>query len=194
MVTVEEIPMLPVTLRNEATIRPHYEAVRKYAQEKAVTATLRNVARLRQNDPNLANLIDEIGQPSQAWIDKQVALMIENDTAEREALQLDREPLSVELATKTARADHERQMRTYFTLNPEVGRKLYFDAGTFPATLDALKLGRGVVIACADYDALERAHGANTADLVRDVDGEMWMNATAAEVAAWVTRFCEVWQ
>lgn len=189
--------MLPVTLRNEHVVRPHYEAARKFTQERSITQALRTIARLRQHDPLLSDLIDEIGQPSKAWLDRNVKLMMDNDKADRaavvEAGGSEREALTEELALTVAKADHERIMRDYFSANPEAARQMYYNTGAFPATLDALKLGMGIVIACTDYDALTASHGANTADVVRSEDSDLWQMTTAAEVADWVTRFCEVW-
>jgi len=196
--TIADIPMLPITLGNEQVVRPHYEEARKHAQERGVTRTLRTIARLRQHDPLLANLIDEIGMPSKVWLDRSVRLMLENDAHDRAAVReqggSEREPLTEEFARTIAKADHERTMRDYFSASPEVARQMYYDASEFPATLDTLKLGRGVVIACADYDALERVYGANAGTLVRNENSELWMTATAAEVAEWLTRFCEAWK
>lgn len=195
MLRIADIPILPITLGNEAKVRPHYEAVRTFCQERGVTRYLQTVARLRKRDPQLSELIDNVGQASTAWIDKQVLRMLENDAEFIRESGSDREPLTEELARKTANEDHSKRLREYFAANPEAMRLLYFDFGAFPTTLEALKYGISIIIACADYEAIERTHGAETANVIRSGEGsEYWQAATATEVAEWVNRFCEAWQ
>lgn len=195
MIPISDIPILPITLGNEAKVRPHYDAVRSFCQERGVTRYLQTVARLRKRDPQLSDLIDNVGQPSGQWIDKQVLRMLENDAEFLRESGSDREPLTEEIARKTANEDHSKRLREYFAANPEAMRLLYFDFGAFPTTLEALKFGVGVIIACADYDAVERTHGAETVEAIRAGESsEYWQRATATEVAEWVNRFCEAWQ
>lgn len=197
MFTISDIKPLPITLANEHRVRPFYDKVRAFMQEKNAVAMMRTVARLRVADPMLSELIDEFGRPSDAWYAKQVDVMLSNDAAFREHQQSEglptSEPLTRELATETAKADHKRIMSEYFVGNPEVARQLYFDFGAYPVTLEGLKIGIDTIRGCGDLDALEATHGANARELVA-TDSEFWQNVTAAEVAAWVTRFCEVWQ
>lgn len=197
MFTISDIKPLPITLANEHRVRPFYDKVRAFMQEKNAVAMMRTVARLRVADPMLSELIDELGRPSDAWYAKQVDVMLSNDAAFREHQQSEglptSEPLTRELATETAKADHKRIMSEYFVGNPEVARQLYFDFGAYPVTLEGLKIGIDTIRGCGDLDALEATHGANARELVA-TDSEFWQNVTAAEVAAWVTRFCEVWQ
>lgn len=197
MFTISDIKPLPITLANEYRVRPFYDKVRAFMQEKNAVAMMRTVARLRVADPMLSELIDEFGRPSDAWYAKQVDVMLSNDAAFREHQQSEglptSEPLTRELATETAKADHKRIISEYFVGNPEVARQLYFDFGAFPATLEGLKMGIDTIRGCGDLDALEAAHGANARELVA-TDSEFWQNVTAAEVADWVTRFCEAWQ
>lgn len=197
MISIADIPALPITLANEHKVRPFYDKVRTFCQERNAVAMMRIIARLRSADPTLGELIDEVGRPSEVWMLKQVDLMLSNDAAFRannEAEGIASGPeLTRELATETAKKDHARYMTEYFTANPNVSRQLYFDFGAFPATLEGLKFGIGIMRACADYDALQATHGASTADMVRAEHGELWDNATAAEVAVWVNRFCEGW-
>lgn len=204
MINLADIPHLPVTLGNEATVRKHYDAVRSFCQTQGVQSMLRTIARMRSNDPVLRDLIDEVGQPSAAWIQRQVDLMLSNDQAERNYINEQREavgqmpldsvPLNKEQATEIARKDHAERMREYFGVNPEAARLLYFNFAAFPSTLDALKLGRDVVIGCADWKAVEAKHGGESVQAWCNVDGEQWQSATATEVAEWVNRFCEAWQ
>jgi len=195
MLPISDIPILPITLGNEPKVRPYYEAVRSFCQERGVTRYLQTVARLRKRDPQLSDLIDNVGQPSAQWIDKQVLLMLQNDAEFLRESGSDREPLTEELARKTANEDHTKRLREYFAANPEAMRLLYFDFGAFPTTLEALKYGIGVIVACADYEAVERTHGAEIAELIKSGEqSQYWQGATAAEVAEWVNRFCEVWQ
>lgn len=195
MVAISDIPILPITLGNEAKVRPHYEAVRTFCQERGVTRYLQTVARLRKRDPQLSDLIDNVGQASGQWIDKQVLRMLENDSEFLRETGSDREPLTEEIARKTANEDHSKRLREYFAANPEAMRFLYFDFGAFPTTLEALKYGVAVIVACADYDAVERRHGAEMVESIRAGESsEYWQAATATEVAEWVNRFCEAWQ
>lgn len=197
MLTIADIQPLPITLANEHVIRPHFDKVRAFAQEKNAVGMMRTVARLRVADPMLSDLIDEFGRPSDVWFAKQVDTMISNDAAFREHHTSEglatTEPLTREMANETAKKDHTRIMSEYFVANPEVARQLYFDFGAYPATLEGLKIGIDTIRHCADLDALERAHGGNARELIT-TDSEFWQNVTAAEVAAWVTRFCELWQ
>ena len=197
MFTISDIKPLPITLANEHRVRPFYDKVRAFMQEKNAVAMMRTVARLRVADPMLSELIDEFGRPSDAWFAKQVDVMLSNDAAFREHQQSEglptAEPLTRELATETAKADHKRIMSEYFVGNPEVARQLYFDFGAYPVTLEGLKIGIDTIRGCGDLDALEATHGANARELVA-TDSEFWQNVTAAEVADWVTRFCEAWQ
>lgn len=197
MFTIADIQPLPITLANEHKIRPFYDKVRAFMQEKNAVGMMRTVARLRVADPMLSELLDEFGRPSETWFTKQVDVMLSNDAAFREHQQSEglptAEPLTRELAIETAKKDHTRIMSEYFVANPEVARQLYFDFGAFPATLEGLKMGIDTIRGCGDLDALEAAHGGNARELVV-TDSEFWQNVTAAEVAAWVTRFCEDWQ
>lgn len=192
--TLDTIPMLPLTLANEQTVRPHYEAVKAFCQERGAARMLRTIAQLRKADPAFAELVDEVGRPNPQWQAEQVRIMLANDAAFREAGEHKGEPLTEAKAAETAKADHDAKLKTYFAMQPEVARRMYFDFGAFPVTLEALKFGRGVIIACADYDALTAAHGANTADVVRNAESDFWQNVTAPEVAVWMDRFCEAWQ
>lgn len=199
MFTIADIPIIAITLGNEHKVRPIYDRARAYMQEKNAVYMMRTIARLRAHDPMLGELIDELGRPSAVWMDKQVQTMLDNDEAYRAHQQSEgqeqAQPLTRELATETAKKDHVRIMAEYFTANPEAARQLYFDFGAFPASLEALKMGIDIIRQCTDYDALERAHGANAGGVVRSSDdSDFWQGATAAEVAEWVTRFCERWQ
>jgi hypothetical protein len=193
---VEEIPMLPLTLGNEQTIRPYYERVRDYCQTHGVQQMVRTIARLRANDPALHALIDEAGRPSDVWIAKQVTTMLANDKMAREFNELAKDvpELTREAAEAIARKDHEKAMTDYFGMNPGAAQKLYFDFAAFPETLAALKLGRDVIIGCADYDAVDAAHGSENAQALADAESDFWKAAQASEVAAWINNFRAVWQ
>lgn len=199
MISIVDIPALPVTLANEHKVRPVYDRLRTFMQERNAVAMMRTIARLRAHDPMLGELIDEVGRPSAVWMAKQVQTMLDNDAAFREHQASESvetsAPLAREMADATAKADHARIMAEYFRGNPEVARQLYFDFGAFPVSLEGLKVGIDAIRECADYDALERTHGANAANMARSNDeAELWQNATAAEVADWVNRFCGQWQ
>lgn len=192
--TLADIQPLPITLANEHIVRPQYDRVRAFCQERNAVAMLRTVARLRAEDEALAALIDEFGRPSQTWLDKQVRTMLDNDRAYREHVPETSGPeLTEEVARETAKADHTRILTDYLQSRPDVSRKLYFDFGAFPVTLEGLKFGIDVIRAVGDLNAVEATHGANARILV-ETDSEFWQNVTAAEVAAWVSRFCEGWQ
>lgn len=197
MFTIADIQPLPITLANEHKIRPFYDKVRAFMQEKNAVSMMRTVARLRVADPMLSELLDEFGRPSESWFTKQVEVMLSNDVAFREHRQSEglptAEPLTRELAIETAKKDHARIMSEYFVANPEVARQLYFDFGAYPVSLEGLKIGIDTIRGCGDLDALEATYGANARESVV-TDSEFWQNVTAAEVAAWVTRFCEAWQ
>ena len=204
MITLAQIPHLPVTLANEAKVREHYDRVRTYCQSHGVQQMVRTIARLRGNDPVLRDLIDEVGQPSAAWLERHTTMMLDNDVAERQYTNeqreamgqtpLDSPALTKEQAAEIVKKDHAERMRQYFAVNPEAARQMYFDFGAFPATLDALKVGRGIILGCADWDAVAGKHGAENANVWQDENGECWQTVTATEVAEWVNRFCEAWQ
>lgn len=192
--TLDTVPMLPLTLANEQTIRPHYDRTKAFCQERGAARMLQTIARLRKADSGFAELVDEVGRPNPSWAEKQVRIMLANDAAFHEAGEAKGEPLTEAKAAEIVKADHDRVIRDYFTQKPEVARQMYFDFGAFPVTLEALKFGRGVIIACADYDALDAMHGANACELLRSEGSDFWQNVDASEVAAWMDRFCEAWQ
>ena len=192
--TLDIIPMLPLTLANENAVRPHYDATKAFCQERGAARMLRTIAQLRKADPSFAELVDELGRPNPSWQAEQVRIMLANDAAFREHGDHKGEALTEAKAAEIAKADHDAKLKTYFAMQPEAARRMYFDFGAFPVTLEALKFGRSVIIACADYNALAATHGASTADVVRDKDSEFWQNVTAPEVAQWMDRFCEAWQ
>ena len=192
-----EVHHLPVTLRNEQVCKAAYLRVKEFMQSRSIEATLRNIARLRANHEELAELIDEVGMLNIRTILARALTLQDAHKAEWEYRgkllaeegkeQGEYEPMPGDAAQAIAKEELQASLTTYLKDKPEIGKSLYFDVEAFPASLEALKMGIAIIRETCDR---ERITSDESAKIDSDNDSDFWQGVSASEVAAYVTNFC----
>lgn len=192
-----EIDHLPVTLRNERLCKEWYVRVRDHIQKRSVEHTLKNIARLRNEYEDIAELIDEVGMINQRTVSLRIKTLKEAHQAEHDyqneqrrenkEQELNYEPLSDEAAKAIAEKELQESLTVLLQDNPEIGRRLYFNVDSFPVTMESLILGIQVIRATCDRSKLSKEE----IELIDSSNkSEFWLDVSASEVAAYVDNFC----
>lgn len=192
-----DIKHLPVTLRNERTCKEWYLRVREHIQKRSVEHTLKNIARLRHEYEDIAELIDEVGMINQRTVSRRIEHVKEAHKAEHDyqnelrrdnkEVEIEYEPITDEAAKAIAEKELQDSLTVLLTDNPEIGRQLYFNVDSFPKTMESLVLGIQVIRATCDRSLLQE----NEIALIdSNNDSEFWQDVSAAEVASYVDNFC----
>jgi hypothetical protein len=192
-----EITHLPVTLRNERVCKEWYVRVKEHIQKRSVEHTLRNIARLRNEYEDLAELIDEVGMINQRTVlirsmHVKEAHQAEHDwqnelRRERKESEHEYEPLTPEAAKGIAEKELQDSLTMLLQDNPEIGRELYFNVEAFPKTMESLVLGIHCIRATCDRGKLSEEQ---IASIDSNNESEFWQDVSASEVAAYVDKFC----
>ena len=192
-----DITHLPVTLRNERICKEWYVRIKEHIQKRSVEHTLRNIARLRNEYEDLAELIDEVGMINQRTVMQRALHVREAHEAEhdyqnelrreRKEAEIAYEPLSAEAAKGIAEKELQDSLTVLLQDNPEIGRELYFNVESFPKTMESLILGIECVRATCDRGKLTDEQ---ITLLDSSNDSEFWQDVSASEVAAYVDKFC----
>jgi hypothetical protein len=98
------------------------------------------------------------------------------------------QPMTDEAAKAIAEKDMQDNLKTYIKDNLDVGKQLYFDTEKFPTTIEALKVGIGIV-----RDTIDRNKLTDEQNMLieSELDSEYWQNVSAQEVADYVDYFCK---
>jgi hypothetical protein len=192
-----EITHLPVTLRNERVCKDWYVRVKEHVQKRSVEHTLRNIARLRNEYEDLAELIDEVGMINQRTVLVRSMHVKEAHEAEhnwqnelrreRKEPEHEYEPLTPEAAKGIAEKELQDSLTLLLQDNPEIGRELYFNVEAFPKTMESLVLGIHCIRATCDRSKLSEEQ---VALIDSSNESEFWQDVSASEVAAYVDKFC----
>lgn len=192
-----EITHLPVTLRNERVCKDWYVRVKEHVQKRSVEHTLRNIARLRNEYEDLAELIDEVGMINQRTVLVRAMHVKEAHEAEhnwqnelrreRKEPEHEYEPLTPEAAKGIAEKELQDSLTLLLQDNPEIGRELYFNVEAFPKTMESLILGIHCIRATCDRSKLSEEQ---VALIDSNNESEFWQDVSASEVAAYVDKFC----
>lgn len=192
-----EITHLPVTLRNERVCKDWYVRVKEHVQKRSVEHTLRNIARLRNEYEDLAELIDEVGMINQRTVLVRSMHVKEAHEAEhnwqnelrreRKEPEHEYEPLTPEAAKGIAEKELQDSLTLLLQDNPEIGRELYFNVEAFPKTMESLILGIHCIRATCDRSKLSEEQ---VALIDSSNESEFWQDVSASEVAAYVDKFC----
>lgn len=192
-----EITHLPVTLRNERVCKEWYVRVKEHIQKRSVEHTLRNIARLRNEYDDLAELIDEVGMINQRTVLIRSQHVKEAHEAEHEfqnqlrrdnkEQEIEYEPISDEAAKAIAEKELQESLTHLLQDNPEIGRELYFNVESFPKTMESLVLGIHCIRATCDRSKLSEQQ---IALIDSNNESEFWQDVSASEVAAYVDKFC----
>ena len=192
-----EITHLPVTLRNERVCKEWYVRVKEHVQKRSVEHTLRNIARLRNEYEDLAELIDEVGMINQRTVLVRAMHVKEAHEAEhnwqnelrreRKEAEHEYEPLTPEAAKGIAEKELQDSLTLLLQDNPEIGRELYFNVEAFPKTMESLILGIHCIRATCDRSKLSEEQ---VALIDSSNESEFWQDVSASEVAAYVDKFC----
>ena len=192
-----EITHLPVTLRNERVCKDWYVRVKEHVQKRSVEHTLRNIARLRNEYEDLAELIDEVGMINQRTVLVRSMHVKEAHEAEhnwqnelrreRKDPEHEYEPLTPEAAKGIAEKELQDSLTLLLQDNPEIGRELYFNVEAFPKTMESLILGIHCIRATCDRSKLSEEQ---VALIDSSNESEFWQDVSASEVAAYVDKFC----
>lgn len=192
-----EITHLPVTLRNERVCKDWYVRVKEHIQKRSVEHTLRNIARLRNEYEDLAELIDEVGMVNQRTVLIRAMRVKEAHEAEhnwqnelrreRKEAEHEYEPLTPEAAKGIAEKELQDSLTMLLQDNLEIGRELYFNVEAFPKTMESLILGIHCIRATCDRSKLSEKQ---IALIDSNNESEFWQDVSASEVAAYVDKFC----
>ena len=192
-----EITHLPVTLRNERICKEWYVRIREHIQKRGVEHTLRNIARLRNEYEDLADLIDEVGMINQRTVLIRSQYVkeahesnhdFENEVRrENKQAEIQYEPISDEAAKAIAEKELQESLTYLLQDNPEIGRELYFNVESFPKTMESLVLGIQCIRATCDRSKLNEEQ---IALIDSNNESEFWQDVSASEVAAYVDKFC----
>ena len=192
-----DITHLPVTLRNERICKEWYVRVKEHIQKRSVEHMLRNIARLRNEFEDLAELIDEVGMVNQRTVMQRALHVREAHEAEhdyqnelrreRKEAEIAYEPLSAEAAKGIAEKELQDSLTVLLQDNPEIGRELYFNVESFPETMESLILGIQCVRATCDRAKLSED---DIAKIDSGNDSDFWQDVSASEVAAYINKFC----
>ena len=192
-----DITHLPVTLRNERVCKEWYVRVKEHIQKRSVEHTLRNIARLRNEYEDLAELIDEVGMINQRTVLIRSQHVKEAHEAEHEfqnqirrdnkESEIEYEPITDEAAKAIAEKELQESLTYLLQDNPEIGRELYFNVETFPKTMESLVLGISCIRATCDRNKLSEEQ---IALIDSNNESEFWQDVSASEVAAYVDKFC----
>lgn len=159
---------------------------------------LRNIARLRHEYDDIAELIDEVGMINQRTVSQRIVHLMEAHKEEHEyqnELRRERkeaeheyEPMSNEAAKAIAEQELQQSLTAVLQDSPEIGRMLYFDVDKFPHTMESLRLGIDCICATCDRSKLSED---DIAKIDSANDSEFWQDVTASEVAGYVDNFCD---
>lgn len=192
-----EITHLPVTLRNERICKEWYVRIREHIQKRGVEHTLRNIARLRNEYEDLAELIDEVGMINQRTVLIRSQYVkeahesnhdFENEVRrENKQAEIQYEAISDEAAKAIAEKELQESLTYLLQDNPEIGRELYFNVESFPKTMESLVLGIQCLRATCDRSKLSEEQ---IALIDSSNESDFWQDVSASEVAAYVDKFC----
>lgn len=191
-----DVHHLPITLRNELVCRAAYQRAKEFAQSKNLESALTNIARLRNKHEVLHELIDELGMLNSKTLARQMQMLKDNhhsawlhDSTQYEEKDIpEYQPMADDAAKAIAEKEMQDNLKTYIKDNLDVGKQLYFDTEKFPTTIEALKVGIGIVRDTIDSSKLTDQE---TLDIQSELHSEYWQNVSAQEVADYVDYFCK---
>lgn len=191
-----EVEHLPITLRNELVCRVAYQKAKEFAQSKNLESALVNIARLRTKHDVLHELIDELGMLNSKTLQRHMQMLKDNHYSawKHDAQQFDDDekpeyqPMTDDAAKAIAEKEMQDNLKTYIKDNIEIGKQLYFDTEKFPTTIEALKIGIGIIKETVDKSKLNIEQ---SAAIESELDSDYWQNVSAREVADYVDYFCK---
>jgi hypothetical protein len=167
----------PITLRNADSLREWAQRCMTYARTVNESEMSRAFVDITRQHPELLRLIDITG----AWNAKTMQQRLDERRKQHErACEETGEvvPFNEDEYRDRITGELQTELQNMIKETPIIARLLQFTSPTFPADLEALKLGIECIKAVAISDHLQ------------GIDDDEWLDVSAVEVAAWVGNFC----
>ena len=172
-----EVPHKDVTLRNAEILNGWADKIKTKIRQGNQAEMTRYFVKLTKDHPELAELLDMDGSwnPQEFERRMQGYRDFHNRAIEEtgEEVEFDEERYAAKV-----REDMKQAMQRLLKDTPVIAKMMHFVVPAYPADIHSLPMGIECIKACAKAEAL---------DGITDDD---WQDVSAAEVADWVTNFC----
>jgi len=172
-------------MRNAKVLQEWVDKCRALAKARVQDHQATVFVDLTTRYPQLLDIITIDGGYNQGTIQKRVESMRKAYERARAETGEDASEFDVEIATKQAIGDLERDLGSMIRDYPLMSKMLHFNMPPYPEDMDGLVLGIECIKACAD---IERMDDVDRATFTND---DEWMDVSASEVAAWIQNFCD---
>jgi hypothetical protein len=188
---------MPITMRNEAVLRGHYDELAKFVSQHDTAKQTRNIKEASEKYPEIWDFINEMGGLNTVTLMKlaktiQAEHQFMGEMLVKDAIAANEEvptydPMPEDVAIATAKERLTEQWTAWLKSNLEVAKYLHFTTGDWPQSLAGLRRGIDVVKQTVDR---ERTPQESLELIDSETTSDFWCDIDATEVARYINTFC----